>query len=92
MTGAPHATVAEVAAALRGYNGHRTVWIDPQSRLWHCEPEQELEALGWRYVGTFFRPADEVLEIAVGRVLLGRPTMRIPDTRHPAAFSGLAPA
>lgn len=88
---APPATVADVASQLRCFHGHRTVWIDPQGRLWHTEPEQELETLGWRYVGTFMRPDDETLEIAVGRTLLGRTAPR-PALHQPIGLPALASA
>jgi hypothetical protein len=88
---APPATVADVAVQLRGFHGHRTVWIDPQGLLWHTEPEQELEALGWRYVGTFLRPDTETLELAVGRALVGRAAPR-PALQLPVALPDFAPA
>jgi hypothetical protein len=88
---APPATVADVAAQLRGYHGHRTVWIDLQGHLWHTEPEQELEALGWRYVGTFMRPNLDVLELAVTMTLGGRAAPR-PALQHPVGLPALVPA
>ena len=88
---APSATVADVAAQLCGFHGYRTVWIDPQGRLWHSEPDDELEALGWRYVGTFLRPDTETLEIAVGRLLLGRSAAR-PALHRPMGLPEFAPA
>jgi hypothetical protein len=87
--GADMSTVTDVAAQLHGFNGYRTVWLDPLGMLWHSEPDEELEALGWRYVGTYLRPDAETLEIAVGRMVLGRPTRA---RRPKAVIPGLAPA
>jgi hypothetical protein len=85
------ATVADVAVQLRGFHGHRTVWIDPQGHLWHTEPDEELEAIGWRYVGTFMRPDTETLELAVGRALIGR-TLPRPALQRAVGLPELAPA
>jgi hypothetical protein len=54
--------IEDVVAALRAYVGHRSVWLDPFGMLWHTEPEDEdLDAMGHRYIGTFLRPsADEL--------------------------------
>jgi hypothetical protein len=61
-----HRQLADLVAALRGHLGHRSVWIDPFGMLWHAEPEdEELDALGHRYVGTFLRPDRESLERAL---------------------------
>ncbi len=49
--------VADLCAQLRSFNGHRTVWVDREGTLWHAEPDEMLEELGHRYVGTFFHPA-----------------------------------
>lgn len=60
--------IDDVVTALRTCVGYRTVWIDPFGMLWHAEPEdEELEAMGHRYVGTFCRPAaDDLREALVG--------------------------
>ena len=62
--------VEVVADALRGYCGHRSVWLDEAGMLWHAEPDEALEPR--RYVGTFFRPDLDTLEDAVAEVLSGR--------------------
>lgn len=54
--------IDDVVTAMRAYVGHRTVWLDPFGTLWHAEPEdEELEALGHRYVGTFLQPKGDDL-------------------------------
>jgi len=54
--------IEDVAAALSAYGGHRSVWLDPFGMLWHTEPEDEdLDALGHRYIGTFLHPSVDAL-------------------------------
>lgn len=58
--------IDDVVTSLRTCVGYRSVWIDPFGMLWHCEPEdEELDALGHRYVGTFRRPDAEALGTAL---------------------------
>ena len=63
--------IDDVVAALRAYGGHRSVWLDPFGMLWHTEPEDEdLDAMGHRYVGTFMRPStDDLLDAIAGFVM-----------------------
>ena len=69
---------------LKSFSGYRTVWLDDEDGLWHAEPDEMLEELGHRYVGTFFRPAaDEVFEsvaklMPVRRPLVARPSLPTP--------------
>ena len=58
---------ATLVSELQTFNGCRTVWLDPRGRLWHAEPEEELESEGFRYVATVFRPGVEELCAAVAR-------------------------
>lgn len=62
--------IDDVVTALRAYGGHRSVWLDPFGMLWHAEPEDEdLDAMGHRYIGTFLRPAaDDLLDAIAGLV------------------------
>ncbi len=58
----------ELCGQISDYCGHRSVWIDPRGALWHAEPEELLEDLGYRYVGTFMRPNADELGAALARV------------------------
>ena len=69
--------VSSLIAELRGFHGHRTVWIDRQGRLCHSEPEEELEQLGYVYVTTTMRPAADELDRAMARFA------RTPQTTEP---------
>ena len=58
--------IDDVVTSLRTSVGYRTVWLDPFGMLWHSEPEdEELDALGHRYVGTFCRPDADTLGAAL---------------------------
>jgi hypothetical protein len=58
--------IDDVVTSLRTSSGYRTVWLDPFGTLWHTEPEdEELDALGHRYVGTFCRPDADTLGAAL---------------------------
>jgi hypothetical protein len=59
----------DLQSQLRGFAGHRTVWLDGGGQLWHAEPDELLEDFGHTYVGTFFRASLEELSIAVARAL-----------------------
>ncbi len=62
-------TVAALVAQLRAFHGYRTLWLDEQrGQILHAEPEDELEAEGYRYVATLMRPSPEALADALGRV------------------------
>jgi len=85
--------VEDLCVQLRGFSGYRTVWIAGDGALWHAEPDEMLEELGHRYVGTFFRPgADELCE-AVAQCLPVRAARR-PSLPTPAfaRIGALAPA
>lgn len=60
--------VPELVRQLRGFCGHRTLWLDDEGQVTHAEPEYELEAEGYRYVATLFRPGPEELAEALARV------------------------
>lgn len=66
---APKPELEGLASQLRAFNGHRSLWIDDASgQICHEEPEAELEALGYRYVGTVFAPQpDELASLLTGR-------------------------
>lgn len=60
--------IADLVAELRAYHGYRTLWIDQARGLvLHAEPDDQLEARGYRYVATLMRPGPEVLAEALGR-------------------------
>ncbi len=86
--------LAEIAADLGAYHGHRTVWIDLAGRIVHSEPEEELEAEGYLYVGTFLRPGvDELVEAAARFVALSpAPAARPAEPAPDLADVGLVPA
>ncbi len=88
--------VADLCGQLRGFNGHRTVWLDGEDCIWHAEPDEMLEELGHRYVGTFFRPAHEDVCEALAKLMPIRPAIRMRPSSLPApAFArvgALAPA
>jgi len=61
-------SVADLVHQLRAFHGYRTLWLDPRGEsLLHAEPEDELEAEGYRYVATLMRPSPEALAEALGR-------------------------
>ncbi|MEM7157325.1 MAG: hypothetical protein AAF799_31050 [Myxococcota bacterium] len=61
-------SVPDLVRQLRAFHGYRTLWLDEQRQsLWHAEPEEELEALGYRYVATLMRPGPEALAEALAR-------------------------
>jgi hypothetical protein len=64
--------IEDVVIAMRAYVGHRSVWLDPFGMLWHSEPEDEdLDAMGHRYIGTFLHPStDDLCDALAG---IGRP-------------------
>jgi hypothetical protein len=47
---------------LAQHHGYRSIWFDLHDRLCHSEPDDELEAYGFRYVTTLLRPDLETLE------------------------------
>ncbi len=62
-------SVADLVHELRAFHGHRTLWLDERrGTVLHAEPEEELEAFGYRYVATLMRPGPEALAEALGRV------------------------
>jgi len=61
--------IEDVVTALGAYGGHRSVWLDPFGMLWHTEPEDEdLDAMGHRYIGTFLRPSTDQLGDALAGI------------------------
>lgn len=60
-------SVADLVHQLRAFHGYRTLWRQPDGSLLHAEPEEELEALGCRYVATLMRPGPEALAEALTR-------------------------
>ncbi len=88
--------VEDLCVQLRYSNGYRTVWLDGENCMWHAEPDEMLEELGHRYVGTFFRPDLDDVRDALARLLPCRPAMRMRPSSLPApAFArvgALAPA
>jgi hypothetical protein len=85
--------IDDVVTSLRTSVGYRSVWIDPFGMLWHCEPEDdELEAMGHRYVGTFLRPDGEVLAAALTGVAWPAVACLVVEHRGPAPTLTLAAA
>lgn len=73
----------DLCAALQSFSGYRTLWLDGDDALWHAEPDEMLEELGHRYVGTFFRPdAEDVCEALAELMPVRRPA--VVQTRLPA--------
>ncbi|MBV1857177.1 MAG: hypothetical protein KUG77_02115 [Nannocystaceae bacterium] len=88
--------VRDLCVQLQNSHGHRTVWLDGENCMWHAEPDELLEELGHRYVGTFLRPAREDVCDALANLLPVRPAVRMRPSSLPApAFArvgALAPA
>ena len=88
--------VQDLCVQLRSFNGYRTVWLDAENCMWHAEPDEMLEELGHRYVGTFFHPATEDVSDALAKLMPARPVVRMRPGSLPApAFArvgALAPA
>ncbi len=72
--------VDDLCTQLQEFNGHRTVWVDGDGVLWHAEPDDLLEELGHRYVGTFFRPDVDDMVSALAKAL---PWARKPSASVP---------
>lgn len=53
--------VAELVRELAGYNGFRTLWLDPRGRICHSEPDDELEHSDYVYLTTVMQPSLETL-------------------------------
>jgi len=80
--------VEDLCVQLRSFSGFRTVWLDDEDCLWHAEPDEMLEELGHRYVGTFFRPASDVVCEAVAKLMpMRRPVRRVRTTLPAPAFA-----
>jgi hypothetical protein len=60
-------SVVDLVHHLRAFHGYRTLWLGPDGSLVHAEPDEELEALGHRYVATLMRPGPEALAEALTR-------------------------
>jgi len=82
MPSEPSLQVAALVAELAQFHGHRTLWLDPSGSLCHSEPDDELEAVGYRYLATLMWPdADTVA------ALLQRPLAVECRSPTPAGFS-----
>ncbi len=87
--------VAELCVQLRSFSGHRTLWLDGENGLWHAEPDEMLEELGHRYIGTFFRPdAEDVCDALAKLMPVRRAAMMRPELPEPgfARVGALVPA
>jgi len=85
--------IDDVVSSLTTSVGYRSVWIDPFGMLWHCEPEdEELEAMGHRYVGTFVRPDADVLAAALTGLAWPSVACLVVEHRAPARPLSLAAA
>ncbi|MGB1698588.1 MAG: hypothetical protein ACPHRO_01460 [Nannocystaceae bacterium] len=84
--------VAErLAQGLQAFTGYRTLWIGPKGSFTHAEPEEELEAAGYRYVATLHRPSvDELLECLL-RVIPVEPIYRLEFSQAIGPESTLSP-
>jgi len=62
-------SVPDLVSQLRVFHGFRTLWLDEGRRaILHAEPEEELEAHGYRYVATLMQPGPEELAEALARI------------------------
>lgn len=58
------ARIEALLGDLAEYHGYRTLWLDPRGSIVHAEPDDELDELGFAYVGTLMRPSrDELLAV-----------------------------
>jgi hypothetical protein len=75
--------IEDVVTAMRAYVGYRSVWLDPFGMLWHTEPEDEdLDAMGHRYIGTFLRPStDELVDALTGIGMPQVPCLHVAPAR-----------
>lgn len=87
------AEVASLRAQLLGFHGYRTVWVDAEGAFWHAEPEELLEELGHRYVGTFLRPSvDELIDAVAKALPWKRAVSSVASSQAAPAAGVLAPA
>lgn len=87
------ARVDELVPDLAGYNGHRTLWLDPSGELVHSEPDDELDERGYRYIATLFQPNRDELCAAILKMVpveLDEPVRRALRTWE--APAGVIPA
>ncbi|MCA9706658.1 MAG: hypothetical protein KDK70_12465 [Myxococcales bacterium] len=83
-------SVADLVRQLRAFHGYRTLWIDEGgTEIVHAEPEEELEAEGYRYVATLLRPGPEALADALGRA--GVPVGPVAAEASGGAWSAVEP-
>ena len=57
--------IDELVSDLDCYSGYRSLWLDPQGRIVHSEPEEMLELRGFRYITTLMQPDREELTAAI---------------------------
>jgi hypothetical protein len=66
----------QIEALVRTLHTHvhaRSIWLDPLGALWDAEPgDEDLDALGHRYIGTFCRPTAAQLSRAMAGIALPR--------------------
>lgn len=86
MASSLRSQIGAVVAELDGMHGHRTLWLDGDGRLWHFEPEDELESRGYVYVATLMRPSEDDLMLALARFM--RPNSAVASTRVSSGFTG----
>lgn len=79
--------VEDIVMQLRGFSGHRTLWLDNDNSLWHAEPDEMLEELGHRYVGTFFQPDADVVAEALAKMVPVRRPARVRSVLPEASFA-----
>lgn len=82
------AQIEHLTESLQGYSGYRAVWLSSDDRLWHAEPDEELEPHDFLYVGCLLRPDAEELAIAIAKVM---PPHVLP-AREVRPVAGLHPA
>jgi hypothetical protein len=91
LDGSLERQIDDVVTGLRQCVGYRTVWIDPFGMLWHAEPEDDqLDAMGYRYVGTFCRPDPDALRAELRGFAL--PEVACISVQRPAAAPSIKPA
>jgi len=79
--------VEDLCEQLKSFSGYRTVWLDDEEGLWHAEPDEMLEELGHRYVGTFFRPAADEVCASVAKLMPIRRPVAVRTSLPTPAFA-----
>ena len=57
--------VEELIVELASFSGYRTLWLDREGLICHCEPDYELEDEGYAYLATLMQPDRDTLTEAI---------------------------